>query len=99
MSQALKQPNWCEALSQEYNALIYNQIWELMPKTSYMNIVACKWIFRIKWNPDGSIEWYKACLVAKRIHQHSSVDFQETFTLMMKPTTMRTVLCLALSNS
>lgn len=49
----------------------------------------------MKYRPDGSIEHYKARLVAKLFHQYVGVDFTETFSLVAKPTTMRIVLSLA----
>lgn len=53
-------------------------------------------MFRIKSLPNGSIERYKARLIAKRFHQRPDVDFHETFSPVVKPTTVHTVLRLAL---
>lgn len=68
-----------------------------MPPNSSQNVVGCKWVFRIKWNPDGSISRYKAHLVAKDFHQHPSVDYHDTFSPVVKPTTIHLILNLALS--
>ena len=49
----------------EYEAFIKNQTWELVPWKSQYNVVDNKWVFKLKFNPDGSLNKHKACLVAK----------------------------------
>lgn len=64
VSQAIKDPMWCRAMDAEFNALLQNGAWELVPKSSHVPI-GCKWVFHIKRTLDGSIAKYKARLVAK----------------------------------
>nr|CAD1831231.1 unnamed protein product [Ananas comosus var. bracteatus] len=59
------------------------------------NVVGSKWVFKTKLNPDGSVERFKARLVAKGFSQVPRVDFGETFSPILKPTTLRLVLALA----
>ncbi|KAL5556778.1 hypothetical protein UlMin_039014 [Ulmus minor] len=68
------------AMSDEYNALITNTTWSLVPSSPTQNIVGCKWVFRIKTNPNGTVARYKACLVAKGFHQCPGIDFTQTFS-------------------
>ena len=82
-------------MSEEYNALLHNSTWDLIPFHPSQNIIGCKWVFRIKRNPDGSVARYKARLVAKGFHQRPGVDFTETFSPVVKPTTIRLILSLA----
>ena len=84
-------------MSAEYDALVQNGTWELVPPAPSQNIVGCKWIFRIKRNSDGTIDRYKARLVAKGFHQRPGVDYIETFSPVVKPTTVRVVLSLVVS--
>jgi len=66
--------------------------------SSSTNLVGCKWVFRIKRNSDGTVERYKARLVAKGFHQRPDIDYKETFSPVIKPTTIRIVLNLAVTN-
>ena len=51
-------------MSDEINALLANSTWTLVPKLVIANVIGSKWIYRIKRKLDGSIEHYKARLVA-----------------------------------
>ncbi|KAK0603909.1 hypothetical protein LWI29_010028 [Acer saccharum] len=95
--QALKDPQWRQAMSEECNALIKNGTWELVRSTPSINVIGCKWIFRIKRNSDGTVDRYKARLVAKGFNQRPGVDYFETFSPVIKPTTVRLVLSIATS--
>ncbi|CAL9000116.1 unnamed protein product [Prunus brigantina] len=96
-SQATKHTEWRDAMTEEINALLKNHTWTLVPSSPSQNLVGCKWVFRIKRHSDGSIERYKARLVAKGFHQRPGIDYAETFSPVVKPATIRTVLSLAVS--
>ena len=96
--QAMKDPKWYAAMAAEYDALQKNGTWVLVTKSPDQNIVGCKWVFRVKRKPDGSIDRYKARLVAKGFHQRPGLDFKETFSPVVKPTTIRVILSIALSH-
>jgi hypothetical protein len=56
----LADPSWRRAMEEEYDALITNNTWDLVPRPVCFNIVTGKWIFKHKFNSDGTLEWCKA---------------------------------------
>ena len=84
-------------MQDEYDALIRQGTWSLVPPPTNHNIVDCKWAYKLKTHSDGSIARYKARLVAKGFHQQQDIDFDETFSLVIKPPTVKMILSLAVS--
>ncbi|KAH0710929.1 hypothetical protein KY284_012356 [Solanum tuberosum] len=83
----------------EYDALIRNRTWELMPRDTSKNVVDCKWLYKIKKRADGFIDRYNARLVAKGFTHRPDLDFHETFSPVVKPTTIRLVLSIAMQHN
>lgn len=84
-------------MAKEYNTLIENGTWDLVPYHKGMNLVGSIWIYKTKLNSNGSVECDKARLVAQGIHQRPDSDYFKTFSLVVRPTTVRLVLSLAIS--
>ncbi|GJZ85449.1 ribonuclease H-like domain-containing protein [Tanacetum coccineum] len=93
----LKDPNWRNAMYDEYNALVKNGTRLLVPRPAGVNMVRSMWLFKHKFHADGTLSRYKARLVANGSSQQLGVDFDETFSPVVKPATIRTVLSLAVS--
>ncbi|XP_071674368.1 uncharacterized protein [Lolium perenne] len=96
---ALKDPNWHAAMLDEFNALMRNDTWSLVVRPAGVNVVTGKWIFRHKMNPDGTLARYKARWVVRGFTQQEGVDYGETFSPVVKPATIRTVLSIATTQS
>nr|GEY61695.1 ribonuclease H-like domain-containing protein [Tanacetum cinerariifolium] len=96
---ALSNPNWRNAMYDEYNALIKNSTWVLVLKPPNVNVVRSMWLFRHKYHADGSLSRYKDRLVANGRSQQFGVDCDDTFSPVVKPATVHTVLSLALSRN
>ncbi|GKC62974.1 ribonuclease H-like domain-containing protein, partial [Tanacetum coccineum] len=94
---AFRDPNWYRAMLDEYTALIKNNTWILVPRPLDANIVRSMWLFQHKYNADGTLSRYKARLVANGSTQLAGIDVDETFSPVVKPATIRTVLSLAIS--
>ncbi|KAJ4761435.1 hypothetical protein LUZ62_071810 [Rhynchospora pubera] len=94
-TKANSDPTWRQAMANELDALARNNTWSLVPPPQNQKIIGCKWVFRIKRKPDGSVERHKARLVAKGFHQEHGVDFLETYSPVVRPSTIRLALSLA----
>lgn len=81
----------------EYNALISNGTWNIFVRPLGINIVRSMWLFCDKYNVDGTLSHYKARLVANMCSQQKSIDYDETFSLVVKPATIRTILSIVIS--
>ena len=79
----------------EFGALLVNGTWSLCPRPPNRKIIQNKWVFRLKQKADGSIDRQKARLVAKGFDQEDGVDYTKTFSLVIKPTTIRVIFTLA----
>ena len=64
----------------EYEALVKRRTWVFVPQLANTNIITCRWVFTIKYKPDGTIHWHKACLVARGFSQTYGIDYVETFS-------------------
>ena len=76
-----------------------NHTWNLVSPKPKQKVINYKWGFKVKLKPNGSVERYKACLVAKGFHQTHGLDYFETFSPVVKSMTVRIMLSLALTFS
>lgn len=95
--EACKEKEWIGAMKEEMTALLNNKTWQLVPKPSDVVPVSCKWVYKLKQRPDGSVERYKARLVARGFSQTYGVDYEDTFSPVAKLTTIRVLLAIAVN--
>jgi len=60
LNDALADPRWREAMNSEYQAVMKNKTWHLVPRPKGNNIIGCKWVYKVKRKADGTIDRYKA---------------------------------------
>ncbi|TYK14395.1 Cysteine-rich RLK (RECEPTOR-like protein kinase) 8 [Cucumis melo var. makuwa] len=94
---ALECPEWKNAVMEEMNALKKNRTWEIFSLPKGHKTVGCKWVFSLKYKADGTLDRYKAGLVAKGFTQTYGIDYSETFSPVAKLNTVRVLLSVAMN--
>ncbi|XP_028054816.1 uncharacterized protein LOC114259023 [Camellia sinensis] len=79
----------------ELDALAHNNTWSLVPLSTGHKSIGCKWVYKIIYKSDSSVECYKACLVAKGYTQIEGVNYLETFSPTAKLTTIHCLIVVA----
>jgi hypothetical protein len=80
---------WRDAMMEEYNSIMKNDVWEVVPRPEGKSVVTSRWLYKLKHAADGSIEKYKAHFVARGFSQVEGVDYDETFAPVARYTSIR----------
>jgi hypothetical protein len=84
-------------MDEELRVLQDNHTWDVVPCPSNVKAIGCKRVYSVKLHSDGTLDWYKARLVALGNRQEYGVDYEETFALVAKMTPVHTVISIAAS--
>lgn len=82
-------------MAEEIAALERTGMWDLVPLPAHVCPITCKWVYKVKTQSDGSLEHYKARLVARGFQQEHGRDYDETFAHVAHMTTVRTLFAVA----
>jgi hypothetical protein len=94
MEEALKGEDakkWEITMQEEYDSLVVNNTWSLLPLPKGRKPISCKWVFKIK----HEVERYKARLVARGFTQTFGIDYNKTFTHVAKFVSIHCIIALA----
>ena len=86
---------WRDAMMEEYNSIMKNDVWEVVSKPEGKSVVTSKWLYKIKHAAVGSIKKYKARFVACRFSQVEGVDYDETFASVARYTSIKSLISIA----
>jgi hypothetical protein len=93
--EANQRKEWADAMTEEYQSIMKNKVWEIVPKPKNKDGVSSRWLFKIKHVVDGSIEKYKERFVPRGFSQKEGINYEETFAPVAKYTSIRTIIALA----
>jgi hypothetical protein len=88
---------WKDVMTEEYQSILKNDVWDVFPRPEGNSVVTSKWIYKIKHVVDGSIEKYKAIFMAKWFSQVEGVDYDEMFSPVAQYISIRSIIALAAS--
>ena len=80
---------------EEYHSIMKNNIWEIVPGPEGKSMVTSRWLYKLKHVADGSVEKYKARFVARGFSQVEGVDYDETFSLVARYTSIKALISIA----
>jgi hypothetical protein len=93
--EAIKESIWKNAMQEEIAAIEKNNTWQLVEKPNDKEPIGVKWVYKLKHNPDGSIQRAKSRLVVKGYAQQPRIDYSETFAPVARLDTVRTIIAVA----
>ncbi|KAA0063422.1 Retrovirus-related Pol polyprotein from transposon TNT 1-94 [Cucumis melo var. makuwa] len=95
--QAVKSQSWRNAMDAEIAIMERTNTWSIVPLPHGHHALGCKWVYKVKYHADGTVDKYKARLVTKGYGQQEDIDFLDTFSPVAKIVTVKVLLSLTAS--
>jgi hypothetical protein len=94
-AQAVDHQVWREAMVEEYDSIVRNYVYEVVPRLVGKSVVTSRWLYKTKYVADGSIEKQKARFVARGFSKIELVDYDETFEPVARYTSIKSIIAIA----
>ena len=93
--EAVQQPVWVDAMVEEYDSIIYNTVWDVVPRPQGKSVVSSRWLYKVKQVADGSVEKHKVRFVSRGFSHVEGIDYNETFALVARYSSIKSMLALS----
>jgi hypothetical protein len=90
----IQKKQWKEAMTEEHQSIMKNDVWEIVPRPKEKSVVTSKWVYKIKHAADGSVDKYKARFVARGFSQKEGEDYDKNFASVARYTSIRAIISL-----
>jgi hypothetical protein len=91
----VQDPTWVDAMVEEYDSIVKNNVWEIVPRPIDKSMVGSRWICKVKQAADGSMEKHKARFMARGFSQIEGIDYDETFAPVTRYSSIRSIIALS----
>ena len=93
--EAMEDPAWVDAMVEEYDSIVRNSKWEIVPRPKGKSVVGLRWIYKVKQAADRNVKKYKAIFFAQGFSQIKGIDYEETFAPIARYSSIQTILSLS----
>ena len=90
--EVVQQPVWVDAMVEEYDSMMRNSVWDVVPRLGDKSVVTSRWLYKVKQAANGSIEKHKVRFVARGFSQVEGIDYNETFAPVTRYSSIRSIL-------
>lgn len=80
---------------EEYDSIVRNSVWDVIPRPKKKLVVSSRWLYKVKQAADGSVEKYKARFLSRGFSQVEGIDYDETFAPVARYSSIRSMLALS----
>ena len=87
----MEDPAWVYAMVEEYDLIVRNSAWEIVPRPEGKSMVGSRWIYKVKQAADGSVENYKSRFVSWGFSHIEGIDYEETFAPVARYSSIQTI--------
>jgi hypothetical protein len=94
IEEAVQKGQWKEAMVEEHQSIMKNEVWEIVPRPKEKLVVTSKWVYKIKHAAGGSVDKYKARFVARGFSQKEGKYYDKTFSPVARYTSIRAIISL-----